>query len=318
MYYNHNIRTNLQEWKNRLYRATYEQFGHQLKYCINNLENNRLLSSLIQDTTLKYPYTEEQLQQIVDEQEYGRPDMSFQNEIHHTSYCYQILKYFFKIGETYNLHTLTIFYGRDFEDIKKNIIEEYLTPIFYYLHDKLDKSNSVVYLLEKYKKRTEWFTFSQLLNKYSAADKSYEQIFEDDLRLFLFDQGIDYPFSTPKSTSGRADIIGSIDTDDPLVIEIKIFDREKGYGKNRVIEGFSQIIKYANDYHKDVGYLVVFNTDKAEIDIVLNEKSNIFPPVVNFNNKTYFIIVVNISNGISASKIGTTEVITISENELTK
>ncbi len=32
MYYNHNLRTQLQEWKNRLYRATYEQFGHQLKY----------------------------------------------------------------------------------------------------------------------------------------------------------------------------------------------------------------------------------------------------------------------------------------------
>jgi hypothetical protein len=318
MYYNHNIRTSLQEWKNRLYRATYEQFGHQLKYCINNLENNRLLFSLIQDATLKYPYTEKQLQQIVDEQEYSRPNMSFQNEVHHTSYCYQILKYFVKIGETYSLHTLTIFYRRDYEETKKNIIEEYLTPIFYYLHDKLDKSNSVVYLLEKYKKRTEWFTHSQLMSKYSTADKSYEQIFEDDLRLFLFDQGIDYPFSTPKSTSGRADIIGSIDTDDPLVIEIKIFDRDKGYGKNRIIEGFSQIIKYTNDYNKDIGYLVVFNTDKAEIDIVLNEKSNIFPPVINFNNKTYFIIIVNISTGIPASKIGTTEVISISENELTK
>ena len=97
MYYNHNIRTSLQEWKNRLYRATYEQFGHQLKYCINNLENNRLLFSLIQDATLQYPYTEEQLQQIVDEQEYSRPNMSFQNEVHHAGYCYQILKYFVKI-----------------------------------------------------------------------------------------------------------------------------------------------------------------------------------------------------------------------------
>ena len=83
-------------------------------------------------------------------------------------------------------------------------------------------------MLEKYKRRTEWFTFSNLLEKYSTADKNYEQIFEDDLRLFLFDQGIDYPFSTPKSTSGRGDIIGSIDTNDPLIIEIKIFDRERG------------------------------------------------------------------------------------------
>jgi hypothetical protein len=318
MYYNHNIRTSLQEWKNRLYKATYEQFGHQLKYCISNLENNRLLYSLIQDSCMKYPYTEEKLKQIVDRREYGKPNISFENEVHHSSYCFQILKYFIKIGNTYNLHTLTLFFARDFEDKKKKIIEEYITPIFYYLHDKLDKSNSIVYLLEKYKKRTEWFTFNQLLEKYSIAEKSYEQIFEDDLRLFLFDQGIDYPFSTPKSTSGRADIIGSIDTNDPLVVEIKIFDREKNYGKNRIIEGFSQIIKYTNDYNKDIGYLVVFNTDKAEIDISLNEKSSIFPPVINFNNKTYFIIVININTGTTASKIGTTEIITINENELTK
>jgi hypothetical protein len=156
------------------------------------------------------------------------------------------------------------------------------------------------------------------LDKYLTAEKSYEQIFEDDLRLFLFDQGIDYPFSTPKSTSGRADIIGAIDTNDPLVIEIKIFDREKGYHKNRVSEGFSQIIKYTNDYHKDIGYLVVFNIDKAEIDIDLAEKSHIFPPMINFNNKTYFIVVININTGVSASKIGKTEVITITEAELTK
>lgn len=318
MYYNHNIRASLQEWKNRLYRATYEQFGHQLKYCINNLENSRLLKSLLQDAMLKYPYTEKQLQQIVDGQEYSRPNMSFSDEIQHTSYCFQILKHFIKIANTYNLHSLTAFYGRDFEDTKRNIIEEYITPIFYYLHDKLDKSNSVVFLLEKYKKRTEWFTYNQLLNKYSLAEKNYEQIFEDDLRLFLFDQGIDYPFSTPKSTSGRADIIGSIDTDDPLVIEIKIFDREKGYGKNRITEGFSQIIKYTNDYHKDTGYLVVFNIDKAEIDIALNEKSNIFPPSITTNNRTYFVIVINIYTGISASKIGTTEIITIHEDDLTK
>lgn len=32
MYYNHNLRTDLQEWKNRLVRADYNQFGNQLKY----------------------------------------------------------------------------------------------------------------------------------------------------------------------------------------------------------------------------------------------------------------------------------------------
>lgn len=317
MYYNHNIRTNLQEWKGRLYKATFEQFGHQLKYCINNLERNKLISGLISQAIIKYPFSQEQLKQMGDSH-YETPELSFEDETQHASYCYQILNYYVQEYKSYNLHQLTTFYGRDFDDTKKNLIEELITPLFYYLHDQLDRSNSVIYLLEKYKRRTEWFSFKDLMAKYTNADKHYEQIFEDDLRLFLFDQGIDYPFSTPKSTSGRGDIIGSIDTNDPLIIEIKVLDKERKYGKQRIVDGFSQIIKYTNDYNKDVGYLVVFNVDNVEIDFVLNEKNNIFPPMVTFNNKTYFIIVITLYNGISASKIGTTETVTINEDELTK
>lgn len=317
MYYNHNLRTNLQEWKSRLYKATYEQLGHQIKYCIHNIEKNRVLFNLIQEATLKYPYSQEQLSRIV-EADYGRLEVSFEDEINHASYSYLILKYFIEECNSYSLQDYIFFQREDFEDTKKNIIEELFTPIFYYFHDKLEKSSSVIYLLEKYKKRTEWFTYNKLIEKYSTATKKYEQIFEDDLRLFLFDQGIDYPFSTPKSTSGRSDIVGSIETNDPLVIEVKIFDREKKYDKKRIIEGFSQIIKYTNDYNKDVGYLVIFNLDNAEINFDINEKNNIFPPMITFNNKTFFLITINLFKGITASKIGTTEVVIISENEMTK
>lgn len=318
MYYNHNLRTNLQEWKSRLYRATYEQFGHQVKYCLSNIESNKVLSGLIQESVRLYPYDGETLKSASDELETGHLEMNFVNDTQHASFCYQILKYIIELDKTYNLHMLTFFARRDFEDTRKDIVEGYFSPIFYYLHDKLDKSNSTIYLLEKYKRRTEWFTAQQLLETYNSSGKNYEQIFEDDLRLFLFDQGIDYPFSTPKSTSGRGDIIGSIDTNNPLIIEVKIFDRRKGYGKNRIIEGFSQIIKYTNDYNKDVGYLVVFNADTAEIDFSLNDKSNIFPPMIIFNNKSYFLISININRDVSASKIGKTEAIVINEDELTK
>lgn len=318
MYYNHNIRTNIQEWKNRLYKATWEQFGHQLKFCITNIESNKQIFGLLQETIIQHPYSEATLKKISDSKEYGRIELSFDSEMQQTSFCYQMLKYYIKICDSYNLHRYGIFIADTFEDTKKNIIEDHLTPIFYYLHDKLDKSNSTVYLLEKYKRRTEWFTYDILLEKYLKAEKNYEQIFEDDLRLFLFDQGIDYPFSTPKSTSGRADIIGAIDTNDPIVIEIKVIDKKKNYGKQRIIDGFSQVIKYTNDYSKDVGYLVVFNVDNTEINFELQEKNEIFPPMVTINNKTYFLIVININRGISASNIGKTEIITIKENELTK
>ena len=177
---------------------------------------------------------------------------------------------------------------------------------------------SSVILLEKYKRRTEWFTKGLLNTEYLNATKNYEQIFEDDLRLFLFDQGIDYPFSTPLSSSGRADIVGEIDTNDPLVVEIKIFDREKGYGKGRIKDGFSQIVKYANDYNKDVGYLVIFNLDKAVIDLKFTESGKFFPPSITHNHKTFYFIMINVAFQESASKIGTIESIVITEDELVK
>lgn len=138
------------------------------------------------------------------------------------------------------------------------------------------------------------------------------------MRLFLFDQGIDYPFSTPTSASGRADIIGEIETDDPLVVEIKIFDRSKSYGKERIKDGFNQIVKYANDYNKDVGYLVIFNMDKAELNFNFTDNSNIFPPSIQFNNKIFYFVVINSANNETASKSGTIQEIEITEKELTK
>ncbi len=314
MYYNHNLRTSLQEWKVRLVKANVEHYASQLKFLINNLENNKLLFGLIQESIMKYSYpnSDEYFENILKSD--FKPEINFENQMHRASLSYQLLKYAIMESKSYSLFG---YYGGSFDVAKEKSIEFFITPIIYYLHDKLDESNSILFLLEKYKKRTEWFTYIELKAKYETAIKSYEEIFENDLRLFLFDQGIDYPFSTPKSTSGRADIIGSIETDNPIVIEIKIFDKEKNYGKNRIIDGFSQIIKYTNDYNKEIGYLIVFNMNNLEIEFELNDKNNNFPPMIHFSNKTYFIIIVNLFNDVSASKQGKTEKVTINENELT-
>ncbi len=315
-YSNHNLRTNLQEWKNRLYRSTYDQFAHQFKYLMNNIEGNLQINTLITEAVNKYPFSIEDFRKIVNS--HGRVELTFENEVNQAAYCYQFLKHFETEYQKYNLHNYTYFSGRDFEDKKTKIIEDYISPIFYYFHDKLDRLNSTVYLLEKFKKRTEWFTKKEIYQSYISAEKNYEQLLEDNLRLFLFDQGIDYPFSTPLSASGRADIIGEIETDDPLIIEIKIFDRSKGYGKDRIKDGFSQVVKYANDYNKDCGFLVLFNMDDAEINFKFSDNNKIFPPSLTFNNKTFYFIVINCNNSQTASKTKTTVEIEVTETELTK
>lgn len=315
-YANHNLRTSLQEWRNRLARAPYEQFGHQLKYLFENFKTNPQIAGILQDLKDKYPYEDELLDKQI-EQIYRGAEMTFKSDEHQAIYSYQFLDYFIRKTKSFDIQKNMFYQFGDANETLNGIIENYLTPIFYVLHDRLDKSSSIIYLLEKYKKRTEWFTKKELSNEYKKANKNYEQILEDDLRLFLFDQGIEYPFSTPSSASGRADIIGEIETDDPLVLEIKIFDREKNYGKDRIKEGFTQILKYSNDYNKDVGYLVIYNMDKAELNFNFSEQNKIFPPRIVFNNKTFYFITINSLDTQSASKSGKTEQIEITEDELT-
>jgi hypothetical protein len=173
--------------------------------------------------------------------------------------------------------------------------------------------------LEKYKKRCEWFYKEHLWNLYEKSGGTQEKVLDHDLRKFLFDQGIDYPFATPSSPSGEADVIGLLHTDDPLVLEVKIFDRKKNYGKNRIIDGFSQIVSYSNDYNKPIGYLLVFNMDVAEVDIVTKQNDNRWPSRVVLAGKTYFFIFVNIPplDTETASNRGKIDKIVLREEELT-
>jgi hypothetical protein len=315
MYYNHNLRTNLQERKNRLYRGTYKDFSNQLKYFFDFLDKEKVIKNIIDESCRKYNLTEEELRNYVEKQ----PGyINFENQEEHAAFSYQLLKYIIKIHGYNSVQRMNVFQSKDFDSTKTKIIEEQISGIINHLHDQLENSNSTIYLLEKYKMRTEWFSRQELVKEYNTTENNFEQIFEDNLRLFLFDQGIDYPFSTPKSSSGRADIVGAIDTSDPLVIEIKIFDRSKKYGKSRIKDGFNQIVKYTNDFNKEFGYLVIFNMDKAELNLKFTDPVNMFPPSINFNNKTFFFIIINLYNLMTASKQGQLESIEITQDDLIK
>lgn len=103
------------------------------------------------------------------------------------------------------------------------------------------------------------------------------------------------------------------------MLEVKIFDRNKSYGKEQIIKGFRQIVSYANDYNKSTGYLLVFNMDKVEIDIITRQNDYELPSRVVFGEKTYFLIFINISDSTttSASTRGRIKKVEIREEELT-
>lgn len=313
MYYTHNLRASLQEWKSRLYRIPLQDFDNQLNFFIHFLESENIIISIIDE---KYVISKQLVDENLDAILKGEKT-TYTSMVVQSITLYKYIKYR-QANIQPNISILDFHWDLSVngQDKKSAFIELYIAPIINLLHDYIDKFNSTIFLLEKYKRRTEWFTRESLLLKYSSVEANYEKVLEDDLRLFLFDQGIDYPFSTPSSPSGRADIIGAIDTTDPIIIEVKIIDANKKYGKNRVKEGFTQIQKYANDYNKDVGYLVIYNFDATDVNFNFTASSNSFPPMLIFQNRKFFFVVINLFKGESASKSGKTKSIDITEKDL--
>ncbi len=317
MYYTHELRTSLQEWRNRLYKAPYSQIENQVSFFFKKIDEEPILRGLLEEASHKFSIDEDSAKSWLEKMETNYDSkISFDDEEKQAAFLYHLSKYAIKIWGADGILNIPLTRGRSFDEQKEAYVNIFVNPMINFLHDKLDKSSSILYLLEKYKKMIEWFGREELIGKYKASPAIAEQILENDLRLFLFNQGIDYPFSTPKSASGRADLVGLIDTKDPLIVEIKIYDPEKNYRKERIISGVSQIIKYTNDYNKDCGYLVIFNISPSEIVFTFKENQSKFPPRLTINNKTYYFIVVNLDSSATASKIGKTKQVEITEDAI--
>jgi len=314
MYYNHNLRVNLSEWRNRLVKCSFEQFDNQHKYFLDKIKSTPALISYLKNS--EYVPAESAFNEL--DFNYGRPEFSFNNEEHEAVIRFYLIEHLVSQPET-TITSLSMYLvgGSNYRESISNYVETYIDPIVNFLHDKLDEGSSILYLIEKYKLRTEWFFKQKLTSLYTENSSVGENKLEEDLRLFLYDQGLDYPFSTPLSASGRADVISMLHTDDPLVLEIKIYDESKSYRKNRIADGFSQIVKYANDYHKNVGYLVVFNVDPVNFDFQCAEPGKEWPNRVLFEGKSYYIIVVNLNSENTASNAGKIKRLTITLDDLT-
>jgi hypothetical protein len=315
MFYGHNLRNDLQEWRSRLHRSTWLNFQNEYRHFFQKLKKTPTLLSIVQNTIDQFGFTDEQVQSYFDSMQDSGMPILYENAAQQAAILFLLHTKHFQTMEVDEMVT-NFGAGQQLDVIKNDFLENYLDPLVNYLHDCLNEGNGVLYLLEKYKRRTEWFMAKDLRAKYLGAEKGYEQIFEDDLRLYLFDQGIDYPFSTPSSSSGRSDIVGLIDTNDPLIVEIKIFDKNKSYGKGRIASGFAQTVKYAQDYNKHVAYLAIFNMEEIDLQIETHQKDTTFSFRIEFSGKIFHIVIVNLNFDTSSSKLKKLETVTVTRDEL--
>jgi len=183
-----------------------------------------------------------------------------------------------------------------------------------YIYLNIKCSNDILYLLDKYKHQCEWFTKEQLISIYNKDTKHGEYNLTKDLRKFLFDNGIDYPFSEPNSPSGNVDLIYGLETENPLTLEIKLFGNN--YGKNHIRKGFRQAIKYAKDYNQEYAYLFIYNLEDKILEI---ENDHLMNNIISINhaNKIIYIIIANLkSSEESASKLKNMKIEKISKKYL--
>ena len=130
------------------------------------------------------------------------------------------------------------------------------------------------------------------------------------LREFLFISGIDYPYSTPLSPEGRADILAVIN-EKPIPLELKIFT---GANRGHIKAGFTQSLLYSNNYNSPMGYLIIFNVSNKELKF--STSSSELPQRIIFSGKTIFIIIINIYPHEESASTRTIEVFEITEDYL--
>lgn len=192
---------------------------------------------------------------------------------------------------------------RNGNDALRDFSSEVVEPLIEYLQEKLGADSDMLYVLERYRRSVLWFEQARLWAAYEADRGRGEATYDEDLRRFLFDQGVDYPYSQPVSPSGRADVVAQVDVDDPLPMEVKLFDGGT-YGPAYLAKGLAQSLRYAEDYGKTEAYLVVFNLTERPIELPTDDVDAGWPERVSVAGITVFLVIVQAAPRPSASKAG--------------
>ena len=199
----------------------------------------------------------------------------------------------------------------------QGLYEYYVEPLCNYVDEQLHDQSIMLSLLIRYKQRSEWFYREQLFEISQLANGSdkrheIEKRLARDLYGYLHDQGIDFHIE-PSSMPGKIDLIAAQNTDDPLLLEVKVFDND-GRDKSYLCNGFNQIYIYTLQYNEPFGYMVIFNISDRDLRFALKCTGHI--PLVLHNNKTIFVLTIAIRPLIPPSQRGTLNPIEILEDEL--
>ena len=313
------LRVQIQQRRNRIHRTDHEYFNDELLYTFQFLNKSAYIRNLMTTIEASTDVDFSEWQQGLEDSRFRGVEFP-RTEEGKAKVCLNILKQC--VDENNNAHALNWAYyfsaKSNFNESLAEFTAAVIDPFFNYLDDRIDETSNVLYLIERFKLKVEWFMQEELYGIYKNNTPAGERMLDKVLRAYLFDGGIDYPFSQPESPSGKADVVALLDPEDPLVLEVKLFDPSRSKGKSNLAQGFHQVLRYASDYNQNIGYLVIFNCSDGPL-VVSDDDLSVqeFPTRISSSGKSIFVVPVDINpTTASASKENPTSRQIVTFNDL--
>lgn len=314
MRYERNLQAQLRERYRQLFKAGFMTYKREIEYFRKFVRSVPALSAIIDSIQRSEPELDPDKWYA---EKFQFKDYDFpESEIGRAKFVWRIIERIAS-GELDAFQVSHVFLDStsDINERMRLVTEQLIEPFVNFLEFRIGTESDILYLLDKVKRRIEFFDKERLYTEYMASERRREEVYDRYIRQFLFDQGVDYPFSQPRSASGEADVVSGLETDDPLVSEIKLYDGDS-YGVPYLAKGFNQAVQYAQDYGKTSAYLLIMNLSDQNLHIPSDEDVQIWPPRLHTAGVTVYIVVVRAKPLSSASQRGKQTTKQVSRDDL--
>ncbi|WP_331731700.1 hypothetical protein [Kitasatospora sp. NBC_01300] len=189
---------------------------------------------------------------------------------------------------------------------------EVFTPLFEWLLERVQRTCSVIHTLRRYVHRVETYDRDALHALFLERTATGEELYNDDLQKRLFDDGDYVTYAKVRSASGEPDLIGDLDSWDPIILDGKLYKAGK---LKYVANGVRQVYEYAVDHGQHTGYLVVFNLTDHIVKIDGDGPAGTWPPYFEIAGVWVYVVVVRaLPPETTASKRGIAKVVTLTRD----
>lgn len=310
------VRERLAERYQRVASSPWRSFKREVKYLVDFINGAPSLRSICTELERSVPsldpetWAADNFTGFGSDGEFEWPD----SEEARAKVCWHLMKKW-AAGEEPESYGYSFGGASGVGDAYTAVTEAIVGPWVAYLADQLSQGGALIHVLARYARVLEWFDAERLYAEFLRDTSKGEAVYDAHFRRFLFEQGIDFPFSQPVSPSGRADSVALVESDEPLVCEIKVYD---GLRRNVawLAKGAHQAYRYARDYQKPIGYLLTVNVTDEVIRFPSDGERALWPPRLHVGDKTVFFIVAQGKPQAAASGAKTTPERVIAREDL--